>query len=71
MVERHDSPNPKYVSNCVTYKKFKKSQKKYGKLPVKEVTDEIIPRETVQIATIGPYPITTKDENTLSCLPKP
>ena len=36
-----------YVASCVTCKKFKKSRKKYGKLPVKEVNDEIIPWETV------------------------
>ena len=60
----------KYVANCVTCKKFKKSRKKYGKLPVKEVNDEIIPWETVQIDTIGPYSFVTKDGKYLEIFAK-
>ena len=50
-----------HVATCETCKKFKKSRRKYGKLPVKDVTDEVTPWETVQIDTIGPYSLTTKD----------
>ena len=39
----------------------KKSHTKNDKLPFKEVTDEIIFWETVQIDTIEPYVITTKN----------
>ena len=50
-----------HVKNCITCSKFKKARKKYGKLPVKEVAEETIPWDTVQIDTIGPYSLTTKD----------
>ena len=49
----------KHVAACATCKKFKKSRTKHGKLPVKDVTQEVIPWDTVQIDSIGPYSITT------------
>ena len=62
----------KYVDSCVTCKKFKKSRKKCGKLPVKEINDEIIPWETVQIdVPLDHTQSQQRMENILSCLLKP
>ena len=55
----------RHVVACATCKKFKKSRTKYGKLPVKDVTQEVIPWDTVQIDSIGPYSITTCTGKTL------
>ena len=58
-----------FVKTCKTCKKFKKSRQKYGKLPLKDVQQEIIPWDVVQIDTIGPYTITsnTGKDLHLSC----
>ena len=49
----------RHVAACATCKKFKNSRTKHGKLPVKDVAQEVIPWDTVQIDSIGPYSITT------------
>ena len=58
-----------FVKTCNTCKKFKKSRQKYGKLPLKDVKQETIPWDVVQIDTIGPYTITsnTGKDLHLSC----
>ena len=42
-----------FVKTSNTCKKFKKSRQKYGKLPLKDVKQETIPWDVVQIDTIG------------------
>ena len=54
-----DSAVKNHVAACATYKKFKKSRTKYGKIPVKDVTQEVTPWKSVQIDSIGPYSDTT------------
>ena len=44
-----------HVKECITCKNFKKLHQKYEKLTVKEVIEEVIPWDTVQIDTIGIY----------------
>ena len=51
----------KFIKTCSTYQRFKKSKKKYGKLPSKEVT--MTPWETVCIDLIGPYTVTDRSVN--------
>ena len=46
----------KFTKTCPTCQRFKKSKKKNGKLPPKEVT--MIPWETICIDLIGPYTVT-------------
>ena len=48
-----------FVKTCTTCKQFKKNRKKYGKLPLKDMQQDAIPWETMQIDTIGPYVITS------------
>ena len=50
-----------FCKTCKICKKFKKHSKKYGKLPLKDVNHDMIPWDVVQIDTIGPYSVTTKD----------
>ena len=45
-----------YVKNCSTCQKYKKTQKKYGKLPPKNAT--MTPWETVCVDLVGPYTVT-------------
>ena len=54
-----------FVKTCHTCKKFKKNRKKYGKLSLKDITQDYIPWDAVQIDTIGPYSITTSKGKTL------
>ena len=51
----------KFIKTCSTCQRFKKSKKKYGKLPPKEVT--MTPWETVCIDLIGPYTVTDRSDN--------
>ena len=51
----------KFIKTCSTCQRFKKSKKKYGKLPPKEVT--MTPWETVCIDLIGPYTVTDRSGN--------
>ena len=54
-----------FVSTCHTCKKFKKNRQKYGKLPLKDIAQDYIPWDVVQIDTIGPYSVTTSKGKTL------
>ena len=49
----------KFAKHCPVCQKFKKKNKKYGKLPPKEV-DKLTPWHTVHIDLIGPYTVSTK-----------
>ena len=51
----------KFTKTCPTCQRFKKSKKKYGKLPPKEVT--MTPWETVCIDLVGPYTVTDRSGN--------
>ena len=55
-----------FVKTCHTCKKFKKNRQKYGKIPLKDITQDFIPWDVVQIDSIGPYSITTKEGKTLT-----
>ena len=48
----------RFTKTCSTCQRFKKSKKKYGKLPPKEVT--MTPWETVCIDLVGPYTVTDR-----------
>ena len=48
----------RFTKTCPTCQRFKKSKKKYGKLPPKEVT--MTPWETVCIDLVGPYTVTDR-----------
>ena len=61
-----DTAIQKHVAACETCRKFKKSRTKYGKLHVKDVSQEVIPWDMVQIDTIGPYSVTINTRKTLS-----
>ena len=48
-----------FVKTMQYMQKVQKEQTKYGKLPLKDVQQETIPWDVVQIDTIGPYTITS------------
>ena len=51
----------KFIKACPTWERFKKSEKKFGKLPPKEVI--MIPRETFYIDLLVPCIVTDRLDN--------
>ena len=47
-----------FTKACATHQRFKKKRKKYGDLPLKDVS--MIPWETICIDLVGPYTVTDK-----------
>ena len=54
-----------FVKTCHVCKKFKKNRQKFGQLPLKDITQDMIPGDVVKIDTVGPYTVTSNEGKTL------